>query len=227
MLFFSISTLCSAEFYSQCKQDQYVYNKYFRGYRNGIFVDIGAHDGISLSNTYFFEKVMGWTGICVEPIPSVFANLQKNRNCTLINGCIADWYGPGVFLKISGPLEMFSGLVAKYSPQHTQVIQRLLAEHGGSYEEIDVNCFLFNDIVKQNGITRINFLSLDTEGGEFEILSSIDFDLIRIDVITLENNYADPRFVPFLRSKGFRFVTSLDQDMIFVNKKFRPHKKPH
>lgn len=57
--------------------------------QNGIFLDIGAHDGVSLSK-YFFERNRNWTGLCIEPIPEVFRLLQSNRRCSVRNCCILD-----------------------------------------------------------------------------------------------------------------------------------------
>ena len=50
-------------FYSQYKQDEYLENRFFKGYKNGIYVDVGAHDGVSLNNTLYFEKNNNWRGI--------------------------------------------------------------------------------------------------------------------------------------------------------------------
>lgn len=224
-LFLFFQTTCFATFYSQCGQDKYIYENFFHECRDAVFVDIGAHDGMSFSNTCFFEKEMGWKGICVEPIPKIFAELQKNRKCTLINGCVADWSGQGQFLMISGTAEMLSGLLKKYDPKHVARIQQALVDYGGRADVIGVHCYLLNEILDKHGITHVNFLSLDTEGGELDIISKIDFDRFQIDVIALENNYGDPNFLRFLQEKGFYLAQSLDQDMIFVNKKFTPHSK--
>ena len=205
---------------SQCGQDRFVHENYFFFRKNGVFVDIGAHDGVSLSNTYFFEKELDWTGICVEPMPEIFERLKANRSAVCIQGCISDQVGSKQFLQISGPVEMLSGLLDKYDPRHLDRINRELLGEGGYSELIDVQCYLLNDLLEEHGIDHINFLSVDTEGGEFEILSSIDFSRVKIDVITVENNYHDPRFIPFLSEKGFHFIQSLEQDMIFLNNSF-------
>ncbi|MGL4348373.1 MAG: FkbM family methyltransferase [Chlamydiales bacterium] len=65
----------------------------------------------------------------------------------------------------------------------------------------------------------MHFLSIDTEGGEFEILQNFDFSKCQVDVITVEDNYQTHSFIPFLESRGFAFVTALGQDLIFINKK--------
>ena len=64
-------------FYSQFGQDAFVFKEFFENKQNGIFIDIGAHDGESFSNSKFFEKTLNWKGICIEPIPEVFQELKK------------------------------------------------------------------------------------------------------------------------------------------------------
>ena len=66
-------------FYSQYNQDNYLETNIFKGYKNGFYVDVGAHDGISFNNTLYFEKNNNWTGINIEPIKSVFDKLVINR----------------------------------------------------------------------------------------------------------------------------------------------------
>jgi FkbM family methyltransferase len=223
-LFYLIHSSCFATFYSQCGQDQYVYEKLFYNIKNGVFVDIGAHDGVRLSNTYFFETEQDWSGICIEPIPEVFAELQKNRKCILVNGCISDNEGQAQFMRIHGPvevLEMLSGLIHKYDPRHLARVEYTLSLCGGSYEVTPVNCYLLNNLMLENGITHVNLLSIDTEGGELDILKTIDFKKFQIDVITVENNYGDASYAAFLKSKGFYLAASLQHDMLFVNKKFK------
>jgi FkbM family methyltransferase len=222
VLFYSV---CFGKYYSQCNQDKFVNENYFKNHKNGVFLDIGAHDGISLNNTYFFEKELNWTGICIEPIPEVFDKLKKNRKCICIQGCISEVSSEEEdFLRISGPphLEMLSGLINKYDKRHLERIHRELAAYGCSYEIIKVKCYNINEILEKNNIKHINFLSLDTEGGEFKILKSIDFSKYKIDIISVEDNYRDPRFIPFLKKHGFIFVKFLRrQDLVFVHKNFK------
>lgn len=210
-------------YYSQCRQDKIIYENFFRDFKSGVFVDIGAHNGITFSNTYFFEKELGWTGICVEPIPEVFEQLAVNRKCCCIQGCITDYSGEGKFFRVISPVvhvEMLSGLVQKYNPTHFDRMNYERSMSGGVLKVIDVKCYLFDDILKQNGISHVNLLSVDTEGGEFEILSTIDFSRTKIDVITIEDNYNDPRFIPFLTQKGYNFLGRIEQDLLFVDKNF-------
>ena len=66
-------------FYSQDRQDYNLEKYVFKGYKNGIFVDVGAYDGKDINNTLFFEETHNWTGINIEPIPEKFKLLEINR----------------------------------------------------------------------------------------------------------------------------------------------------
>jgi len=209
----------SPKFYSQCGQDSFVYNTFFKNKTDGVFVDIGAHNGINLSNTYFFEKQCGWSGMCIEPMPEVFAQLQKNRDCICIEGCIYEKADHVRFLKINSSdpvLTMFSGIIENFDARHLQNIAKWTSGGKGTYEEIVVNCYKVQDLLAQYGMHHIDYLSLDTEGGELEILKSIDFDVVTIDVIDVENNFHESKFEDFLQTKGYKKIRELDWDDIYV-----------
>ena len=74
-------------FKSQLGQDKYL-SKSFLNYKKGYFVEIGAHDGVYLSNTHFFEKHMEWNGICVEPSKKSSSLVKNRKNSIVINNCI-------------------------------------------------------------------------------------------------------------------------------------------
>ncbi len=199
-----------ANYHSQYQQDILLHENIFKTKKNGIFVEIGAYDGVLYSNSKFFEEQLGWTGICVEPNPEHFVSLKKNRPRSLcINAAISETPGYARFQKVQSNtffVEMLSGLLDKYDPQHLDRINREVAEFGGSIEIIDVPCLTLNSILETNNITHIDYLSIDTEGGELEILKSIDFSRFSISVIEIENNYHSPEFREFLQTKGFTLI---------------------
>lgn len=202
------------QFYSQYKQDKFVYETFFRDTRNGTFVDIGANDGETLSNTLFFEEQLGWNGICIEPLPHIFEKLKNRRRCLCIQGCIADHDGTEEFLMIKGYAEMLSGIIRHYDPHHRA---RIEAESHGNYQKVKVNTYNLNTLLNHYGFKHIDYLSIDTEGGELGILQSIDFTTYSISVIDVENNYNDSRIKEFLASKGYRFITRIDCDEIYAH----------
>lgn len=208
-------------YHSQYKQDQFVNERFFHNMRNGVFVDIGAHDGSTYSNTLFYEQDLGWRGICFEPMPEVFEKLIQCRSCICIKGCITNTTGTKSFLRVSSPhvdTEMLSGLLDKYDPRHLQRVNREIAQFGGSKEVITVTCYNLNDILAQHNITHIDYLSIDTEGGELDILKSIDFDAVSIHVIGVENNFPKNSSIrQFMEQKGFSFVARVRCDEIYEN----------
>lgn len=216
-------TFCFGKYTAQWGQDRFINETFFKDLKNGVFVDIGAHNGVIYSNTYHFEKELQWNGICVEPLPERFKELSANRSCTCVQGCVCDIEGPSKLIMVSSPFvntEMLSGLLHKYDPKHLERLKKELKHYGGTCEVIDVQCYLFNKLLEREGIKHVNLLSIDTEGGEFDILSSIDFSKNTIDVIAVEDNYNDARFQPFLKKMGYRFVKRIWADLLFVREKF-------
>jgi FkbM family methyltransferase len=219
-----ITTSLTATYHSQNEQDRYLNENFFHNMRGGIFVDIGAHNGVTISNTLFYEKELGWAGICVEPLPHIFEELVKNRSCVCINGCVSDKAGIKKFLKVNSATqtEMLSGLLEKYDPRHLSRIDAELRNAGGFKEVIDVHCYTFNELMKLYGIDHIDYLSIDTEGGELDILRSIDFDAISIHIIDVENNYGDNTTELFLASKGFYLAKRIRWDDVYCNARYHP-----
>lgn len=201
---------------SQFQQDQFLNDQFFKNKRNGVFVDIGAHDGLTLSNTYYFEKQLDWTGMCIEPLPKVFEQLKNNRNCTLVNGCAWKENTQKVFRVIDGYSEMLSGLVDTYPQQHIDRINAEARDIPQNIQDILVDCYDTTELLVNNKLTHIDLLSIDVEGSELDILSSIDYDKVQIDVILAENNYDDANLRSYLSSKGYTYVYRLAIDDIFI-----------
>jgi hypothetical protein len=79
------------KYYSQCKQDELLYARYFHKLTTpGFFIEIGAHNGEYLSNTLFYEESLNWQGICIEASPLLFAECEKRRKCLALNYAICN-----------------------------------------------------------------------------------------------------------------------------------------
>jgi len=193
-------------YHSQYGQDKLVAEILLPKLRNGIFVDIGAHDGVNLSNTLYFEENLGWTGIAIEPNPMVFDRLKQNRHCTTINAGITDVTCQKKFRAVTGYAEMLSGLVIEQDDRYKERINNEVSEHGGSVSEIEVDCWNFNELMKNYGITKIDYLSIDVEGGELSIISSIDWDAVPISVVSVENTYKEGKIMRLMKKHGYRLV---------------------
>lgn len=210
-----------SNYYSQSGQDKFLNEFIFRNKKNGVFVDIGAHDGIKFSNSYFFEKEKDWSGICIEANPSVFHLLKQNRSTKCINSCVTPFKQTQLhFLKIEGYAEMLSGIYEFYDPRHLLRIQQEIQKHGGSYQLLPIESSPLSEILDRHALYSIDFISLDIEGGELNILKSIDYERFDIKVIVVENNYSDPNFILFMQSKGYLLIKELEGDQIFLKETF-------
>ncbi len=182
---------------SQFLQDLFVISTLsFRQY--GFFVEFGATDGVHLSNTYLLEKSFNWTGILAEPSRQYYEQLSKNRKCAIDNRCV---------YALSGEKVEFEEI------ENTGLSQMSMYRGGDylSYSRGKKNKYLIetvslNDLLKEHNAPKIiDYLSIDIEGGEYDVLKSLDFESYKFTVITVEHNYTSKRNDIFnlLTSKGY------------------------
>lgn len=211
-------------FYSQIGQDRYLFDHYFAGRCGLTFVDVGAYDGETFSNTLFLEETLGWRGLCIEPLPGAFAKLEQRRTCRCIRAAVADYEGEARFLEVdAGPDQlMLSGLAAHYEAQH----RVRLEQQAASVREISVPVFPFHKLVGDAGIDSIDYCSIDTEGSELTILKSIDFDRFKIGILSVENNYQNPEIHSLLAQRGYhREALFHGYDELYVRRDLARHRR--
>lgn len=180
-----------------------------------FYVDIGANDGIIASNTAHYDLNMGWSGICIEPHPRAFIELIKNRpNSTNLNICISDQVGKVNFCVVNGYAEMLSGIENCYHPDHKKRIDAEIEKYGGNRETVKIDSKPLRQVLSENNVKKVDYLSIDTEGSELQIIQSIDFDLVDIRVISTENS-SRTDIKGFLESKGFIFCEQICCDEIY------------
>ena len=192
--------------YSQLKQDLNVL-KHFNNKRNGYFVEVGAADGINLSNTYLLEKKYNWNGICIEPVPSHYKNLIKNRNSINLNIAAYNKSGEEVEIAEAGLLSGIKNDIDK----HKQ------AKEGKTFK---IKTKTLTEILDENNSPNtIDYMSLDTEGSELKILQGIDFNKYKFKYINLEHNYVEPRRTQMrklLENNGYKYkgANKFDDDYV-------------
>ena len=136
----------------------------------GVFVDVGTVDGFSFSNTYFFERNLNWTGVCVEPNRASLDVAQRVRSkAAVYNSCVANESSTQDFVQCTGYTRMLSGLLSSMTPQHHQRIRHEIALHGGSSQVVKVPVQRLGDILVREGIGHVDVLSIDTEGAELQV----------------------------------------------------------
>jgi FkbM family methyltransferase len=193
--------------------EYYVYKK------GGFFIEVGANDGIK-SNSHALERDHGWTGICIEPNPEIYRSLISNRQCKCYNLGVYSLESNMEFWKINGYSEMLSGFEASYCPIHRARILREVAERGQTIEKIQVRSRRLQSIIDENNVSRVDYLSIDTEGSEIEILKSIDYNKTDIEVISLEENYGNRHLSDeILLPNGYAFATKIELDNFYIRKR--------
>lgn len=162
---------------------------------------------------------MGWHGVAIEPIKEVYQKLVKNRKCLAINGCIAAKTGKEYFRVISGKSEMLSGLIREYDPKHLKRIPNSVKNDGGEVKDIEIKSYNFNDLLEKVNIIEADYVNIDTEGAEYNILKSIDFERVHVSVLSVENNYSDYRIPKLMAKNGFELCAIVGDDDIYRNNK--------
>ena len=159
--------------------------------RNGTFLEFGATDGYNLSNTYLLENNYEWKGVLAEPSPTWHESLKKNRpNCEIINDCIYSESGKNLDFFVSevgelSTIEKYIDSDVKSKPANTK-----LRKSGG--HSIKVQSISLNDVfIKYFNSSPIDYMSVDTEGSEFEILNNFDFKKFGPPILTVEHNQTD------------------------------------
>jgi FkbM family methyltransferase len=160
---------------SQLGQDYWIYGEVFAEKRNGYFLDIGAHDGVTLSNTYILESRYKWTGICIEANPITFSHLKKNRCSLCLNYCLDHSEGEVNFI-LAGTV---GGIV-------DQDVDNKVSD-ATSDKVIKLKTRTLISVLEDYNVPGIiDYLSIDVEGAEERILSGFDFQKYTFKSITIE-----------------------------------------
>ena len=204
------------KYFSQAGQDKIIKEFFFKNKKNGFFVEIGAFDGIQGSNCYHFEKFLNWDGIAIEPSRIQFEKLKKNRKCKILNEAVSHEIKEVEFVEVIEGLTQMSGINDNFYQRNMKIITK---NERSKTQSINLKTITFEQAVPKN--TDIDYLSIDIEGGEMDLLNSINFNDNDIKVISLENNIpAEQNFKDFFDSKNFIYFDRVGQDEIFYNSKF-------
>lgn len=153
---------------------------------NGFFVEFGATDGVGLSNTFLLETEYNWRGILAEPGKIWEAGLKQNRNCFIDNRCIWSRSGETVIFNETANPEL--------STIDSFARGDFFSEERKNCKPYAVETLSLNDLLGfYNAPESIDYLSIDTEGSEYEILNSFNFSKYSIRIITVEHNFSPKR----------------------------------
>ena len=189
-------------------------------FNGGYFIEIGANNGITQSNTYYFEKVKKWRGILIEPSPNNYILCKKNRskaNKFYCNACVSFDFKEE-FVKIA-----YSDLVSTPINLESDISNPFLQAQQGltSFKEDEIPIYgaipkTMNEILTDSSSPRnIDFFSLDVEGAEIEVLKGIDYNKYKFRYILVESS--TPKIIEdFLAKHNYRLTEKLSyHDYLF------------
>lgn len=166
--------------------------------RDGFFVEFGATDGVEFSNTHLLEKEFGWKGILAEPARRWHETLRRNRAAPIETRCV--WRDSTSKLSFNETEIGWLSTISEFNDSDAHSHRR---KTGTVY---DVETISLVDMLEKHGAPQeIDFLSIDTEGSEFEILNVFDFEKYKFRIIMCEHNFTPlrERIHDLLQSKGF------------------------
>jgi FkbM family methyltransferase len=183
-------------------------------YNNGFYVELGANDGISQSNTYFFEKRKNWNGILIEPVEHNYLECINNRgpkNYFVSAACVSfDYTKDFVELVYSNLMTTPVGLESDIPSAEIHANRGLkYLRAGESIYTFKAKAMTLNKILRDAGApNRIDLLSLDVEGAELEVLKGIDHESYRFNYICIECRDIE-KMKDFLGMHRYEFLSKL------------------
>ena len=197
----------------------------FLNYDNGYFIEIGANNGVNQSNTLYFEKFRGWRGLLIEPHPKLFSQLQKNRshNSTCINAACTSFSFKNDSIRMMYSNLMTTSLedsnILPNSTEHALLGAKYLV---GQPSEFTAKSTTMQQILEGlNAPNRIDLFSLDVEGFEFEVLSGINHEIFRFNLICVETSDI-PRMKSFMAKINYELVKQVTHhDLFFRDRTLR------
>jgi len=199
---------------SQHGEDRWL-DKYFHQKRQGFFVEVGAYDGVVLSNTYHFENERAWTGILVEPDARKAELCRVSRANSRIYECAAvgsdDIQEISFFQVEGGEVYNTINLVDSH--------RKRLEEYGLKHREVRVRAMTLDQILTDAKPPKIDFLSIDVEEAEYEVLKGFDIKRWKPRIVFVESNSPErkPEIRDYFVRNGYAYLHSIE-----VNDFYRP-----
>ena len=199
-------------FYSQLGEDLFIYRNFINKERkDGIYIELGACDGILFSNTLFFEKELKFHGILIEPVSKFFSKLLQNRYYNLCYNCAISTEKEDTEILVNGAV---SGM--KKHMKETFIKNW----HKNSLVK-KVKTTTLSSILHDHKIKYVDFLSLDVEGGELDVLQTIDFQATPMYLICIElDNHNETKNIEcrkLMEKNGFVKKARININEFWVN----------
>lgn len=188
--------------YSQHNEDR-ILSSIFGDRSDGTALEVGGFDGVTFSNTYFFEQ-KGWRTFIVEPMPEFARKIRSNRKATLFECAAGSQQGTASFTVAKG-VEALSTL----NPTGNQL--KNMQYHGAVLEQIEVPVRTLDDILESAAIPKLDFVTIDVEGHEPDAIAGFTLSRWNPEIVIVEDGSLglDLTVRSLMRKKGYRrFMTT-------------------
>ena len=212
---------------TQFGEELFAYDHFFFRRREGIVLESGALDGTLISTTIALCRVLGWAAVHVEPGPVAFSKLSAGRPEALnVHAALCNTTGVLHFAESSQSPEA-SGIWEFMSAAHKDVWFPGLSDIS---HLPTISCWPLAQLLRKFGICHIDFWILDVEGSELDVLKSVDWTSIQIDVLCIEadgtNLMKEAAVQELLISKGYNYYGHVDINDWFARADFLPRVRP-
>lgn len=206
-------TKTNSDFRAQHGEDCWL-NQFFAGKKSGFYIEVGAYNGVDLSNSFYFEQI-GWNGILVEPDPKNAASCQERRPRAKVYQCaaIGDPDTTQItFHQIDGAAGVFSS--TQLAPDHLERVTNM----GRVSHAISVPARTLNSILEAESSTHIDFVSIDVEGAETSVLAGFDIAKWKPVIVLIESNrkYRDPIIRDYFVRNRYIYYKSIDVNDFYI-----------
>jgi FkbM family methyltransferase len=183
----------------------------------GFFIEAGANDGRSQSNTWYLEKYYGWKGILVEPIPALADQCRRNRPGSIVENCALVPFGHAgltVEMHYCNLMSLVKGAMKSEANDLAHIKAGVEVQPGVGPYDLQVPARTLTAVLDQHRPPRIDLLSLDVEGFELSVLRGLDFERYRPRLMLIEARFRD-EIDAFLQSRYKPIATLSHHDILY------------
>ena len=194
----------------------------------GFYIEAGAAGGELYSNTLYFEMKYNWTGLLVEPSPIWWKELKsKNRNAWILPHCLSTEKKVHLidFYSFSEDFVDFA-FMSRTDMDH-DFYENFKANHPHALNKLKVQCFPLQAVLKAIELPKVQYFSLDIEGAEYDVLKTIDFNVVDFSVFSIEieddndnvmrlNSGSNEDLHKYLKQNGYDYIDRVGRDNFFV-----------
>jgi FkbM family methyltransferase len=192
--------------YSQNNEQEVILN-YFNGFK-GTFLDLGAYDGVELSNTRALME-LGWSGMCFEPHPEIYKRLKQN--CAEFPLVLTYEFAVGIS---NGKFKLNAN-----DTYYSTLIDSEKDRWNNRYEFTDIECSVvdFKTLLRASPFPKFDFISIDCEGLDLEILRQINLDDVKCNMLCVETNGKETeKYVKYCEGFGMTLIHQNAENIIMA-----------